>query len=312
LLPAAEHELQAAAALAERAVAAKATTDQWVYPYFLFAQGLAEYRQGRFDRAIAIMKAEAGAVMGPAPRLVVAMAEYRNGQTEAARETLAAAIIHFDWSAAQAAGRDDWIWHLLRREAESMILPHLPAFLQGEYEPQDNAERLALVGICQFRGLYHAAARLYADAFTADPALAEELISECRSRAARGDKEPLGRVEELTMACRYSAARCAALAGCGHGQNGAMLSDTERMHWRKQARDWLGADLAVWAETLDSGSRAARVLVKGILTRWQHDPDLAGLRESTALDRLSAEERKECLTLWQGVGKLLQRAQEGN
>src|SRR4029077_6609552 len=40
LFPAAEDELQAGAALAERAVAAKATTAQWIYPYFLFAQGL--------------------------------------------------------------------------------------------------------------------------------------------------------------------------------------------------------------------------------------------------------------------------------
>src|SRR5262249_26123624 len=51
LLPASEDELHAAAALAEQAVAAKATTDQWIYPFFLFAEGLAEYRQGRFDRA---------------------------------------------------------------------------------------------------------------------------------------------------------------------------------------------------------------------------------------------------------------------
>src|SRR5262249_5801116 len=77
LLPAAEEELQAAAALAERAVAAKATTPEWIYPYFLFAQGLAEYRQGRFDSAISIMKADAGTVMGPAPRLVIATAQYR-------------------------------------------------------------------------------------------------------------------------------------------------------------------------------------------------------------------------------------------
>src|SRR5262249_24507526 len=115
LMPAAEDELQVAAALAERAVAAKATTPQWIYPYFLFAQGLAEYRQGRFDSAIAIMSAEAGTVMGPAPRLVIAMAEYRKGQKEPARETLAAAIVSFDWSAAQVGSRDHWIWHVLRR-----------------------------------------------------------------------------------------------------------------------------------------------------------------------------------------------------
>jgi serine/threonine-protein kinase len=89
LSPAAEDGLQTAVALAERAVAAKATTAQWIYPYFLFAQGLAEYRQGRFDSAISIMRGDAGTVMGPAPRLVMAMAQYRKGQEEEARKTFA-------------------------------------------------------------------------------------------------------------------------------------------------------------------------------------------------------------------------------
>ena len=79
-------------------MAAKATTPEWIYPYFLFAQGLAEYRQGRFDSAIAIMRADAGTVMGPAPRLVIAMAQYRKGQEEEARNTFAAEIIRFDWA----------------------------------------------------------------------------------------------------------------------------------------------------------------------------------------------------------------------
>src|SRR5262249_49443553 len=84
LMPASGDEVQCAVVLAERAVAAKATTDKWIYPYFLFAQGLAEYRQGRFESAIEIMGADAGTVMGPAPRLVIAMAQYRNGQEKEA------------------------------------------------------------------------------------------------------------------------------------------------------------------------------------------------------------------------------------
>jgi serine/threonine-protein kinase len=39
---------------------------------------------------------------------------------------------------------------VLRREAEALILPNLPACLRGDYQPQDNDERLALVGVCQF------------------------------------------------------------------------------------------------------------------------------------------------------------------
>src|SRR5262249_22003379 len=152
-----------------------------------------------------------------------AMAQHAQGQKEQARNALAKAIVAFDWSAAQADSRDVWINHVLRREAEALILPNLPAFLQGEYQPLDNDERLALVGICQFQGRYLAAARLYADAFATDPALAEDLTSACRSRAALGDRHRVGRIEELAIQCRYPAARCAALAGCGLGVDGAKL-----------------------------------------------------------------------------------------
>jgi serine/threonine-protein kinase len=235
------------------------------------------------------------------------MAQHDQGQKQQARKTLARAVAAFDWSAAQADSRDVWIAHILRREAEAAIFPNLPGILRGQYQPVDNDERLALVGICQFQGRCHAAARLYADAFATEPALAEALASECRSRAALGDKQPVGRVEELATECRYPAARCAALAGCGLGKGGAELSAAERAHWRKQARVWLRADLTVWAQTLDCGSRAARVLVGRLLTHWQVDPDLAGLREPRAIDKWSAEERKECVALWNEAARLLKR-----
>jgi hypothetical protein len=64
----------------------------------------------------------------------------------------------------------------------------------------------------------------------------------------------------------------------------------------------------VWAGKLDGGTAADRAQVKTRLTRWQADPDLAGLREPDALDRLSAEERHEWLALWKEVGALLKRA----
>jgi serine/threonine-protein kinase len=311
LLPGTQDELRQATTLADRAAAARESTPLWIYRYFLFAKGLAEYRQGRFDSTTTIMEGEASRVLGPAPRLILAMAQHRQGHKQQARKTLASAIVAFDWRTTQADIRDIWICHILRREAEALILPNLPAFLRGEYQPQDNDERLALVGVCQSQGLFHAAARLYADAFAADPALAESLASDCRTRAALGDKQPVGRVEELNTQCRFPAARCAALAGCGLGEDGARLSEAERTRWRRQAREWLRADLTVWARTLDDGSGAARVLARKMLAQWQVDPDLAGLRESKALDKLPADERKECLALWQAVADLLRRAREG-
>ncbi len=122
LLPGTDDELRQAVALAERAVAER-EGDKWGHPYFEFARGLAEYRQGQFDRAIATMQGGASSVLGPAPRLVLALALHRSGQATEARKTLAAAILAHDWRATQVYGLDQngWIYHILRREAEDLI-----------------------------------------------------------------------------------------------------------------------------------------------------------------------------------------------
>jgi serine/threonine-protein kinase len=309
LQPSTDDETRKAVALIGRAIAAKGSTEDWVYRYFLFARGLADYRQGRLASAISILKGDASKVMGPAPRLVLAMAQYDQGQKQEAAKTLASAIVEFDWRAANADCRDVWIAHVLRREAEAKILQNLSAFLRGEYQPQDNDERLALLGICQFQGRNVAAASLFADALAGDLTLAQLLESACRSRAAQGDKQPVGRVEELTSECRYPAARCAALAGSGQGLDAADLSASDRTRWRKQARDWLEADLAMWSQTLGNGSHSARILVRRLMVYWQTDLDLAGIREPGSLEKLTEEERKECVALWEAVASVLGRAQ---
>jgi hypothetical protein len=68
-----------------------------------------------------------------------------------------------------------------------------------------------------------------------------------------------------------------------------------------------GADLAAWARVLDGDPRGTRLGVRQQLTRWRVDADLVGLRESAELDRLSAEEHKDCLALWAEVEALLAR-----
>ncbi len=122
LAPPSDEDLQIAIVLADRAVAAKSTTPDWIYPYFLFAKGLAEFRQGHFESAISIMDGEAAAVMGPCPRLVIAMAKYRLGNEEEARAVLAKAVSAVDWSVAEVRSHDQWIWHVLRHETEAVIL----------------------------------------------------------------------------------------------------------------------------------------------------------------------------------------------
>ena len=132
LLPAPEDELQQAVALSESAVASGRLGHEAAYPYFLFTQGLARYRQGRFDDAIKLMNSEAASVMGPSPRLILAMAQHQKGEKDQARKTLGEAIESHDWDAAKATSHDAWITHILRREAEALIIRDMPASLDDK------------------------------------------------------------------------------------------------------------------------------------------------------------------------------------
>ena len=255
-------------------------------PEFEFAHGLAEYRRGRFDSAIQLMEGPAAAVAGPSARLVASVAEHQQRQPDRARKALAAAVLSFDWSRARADNADPaWIAHVLRREAESLILPQWPAFLEGKYRPLDNDERLALLGLCQFHDLRGAEAGLLEAAFAADPQLAKDLSTGLRLRAARA----------------------AAVAGSGGGADGARLGDEERARWRKRARDWLRAEVEDWASRPDRSPAADRATAERTLASWRADPDLASLCDPRALDRWPAAERQECLALWSDVAARIER-----
>ncbi len=290
LLPAPEGELRQAVALTERAVAVGRPGHEFAYPYYLFAEGLALYRQGRLDDAIKRMTGEAASVMGPGPRLILAMAQHQQGNKDQARKTLAAAVLSHDWSANRADTHDAWITHILRREAESLIVPELVAFLKGTYQPRDNDERLGLLGICQFQDRRAAEAGLLAVALAADPKLAEDLGAGLRSRAAR----------------------TAAVAGSGGGADGAGLSEEERGRWRQQARAWLGQDLVAWSKRLHGAAPAERAVVQKTLTLWREHHDLAELRDASALEKLPPAEAREWHALWNEVDVVFQRAREGN
>jgi tetratricopeptide (TPR) repeat protein len=308
LLPCSGDDLRRAVALADQAVAAGPKFPRLDNAYLQFVKGMAEYRQGRPAQAVPLLRESAALLPNRAgPRLALAMAQFQSGSPKEARHTLAAAVRAYNWKGPQADHATAWVSHVLRREAEAMILPNLPAFLRGEYRPQDNDERLALLGVCQFHELYAAAASLYADAFEADPELADQLTTECRYRTLGEELPEDDRMEPLETEGRYLAARCAALAGGGLGNDGARLSAAERARWRQQARQWLRADLAQWARSLDSGSELDCNLAKKMLTRWRVEPDLAGLFEPNAPEELSADERKDYLALLHEVSVVAKR-----
>jgi serine/threonine-protein kinase len=213
------------------------------------------------------------------------MALHRSGQVGEARKVFAAAVLDCDWRASQVGNPHGWISHVLRREAESLIVPNLPAFLAGKYQPRDNDERLALLGVCQFTHRSLALAGLYADAFAADPSLAEDHQS--------------GR--------RFRAARAAALVGSARGEDVAGVEEPERARWRQQARQWLRADLAAWNQVLDRDPSAGRDLLSRV-REWRGDSELAGLFEPAELDKLPPDERKDCVALSKEIDGLLTRA----
>ena len=168
---------------------------------------------------------------------------------------------------------------------------------------------------CQFEERYDLAARLFAEATANDPAVANELVSECLLRSASGDTQPVGPVEDLATECRYPLARCAALAASGLGGDAIKIDAAERTQGTAcgQAQAWLRADLAVWAKALENGSPAARALVRKSLAVARIDPDLAGMRARSEprVEKMSGDERQECLTLWEAVRNLLKQAREG-
>ena len=162
----------------------------------------------------------------------------------------------------------------------------LPAVVQGKDRPAA-ADCHDLAELCFVKNHYATAARLYAEALAATPQLTEDL------RAGH----------------RFNAARAAALAGGGHGDDAAGLGEPERAGLRKQARDWLRLDLAAWAKKVDTGTAADRIQAQKTLAPWRDDPDLAGLRDADTLQKLPSAERQDCQALWQEVAALLRRAQ---
>jgi hypothetical protein len=101
----------------------------------------------------------------------------------------------------------------------------------------------------------------------------------------------------------------AALAAAGQGKDAAKLDDKERARLRKQAIDWLRADLTLLEKQLQSGERAARAQVQQNMKHWQQDSDFVGIRDKAALEKLPPDEQKAFTQLWADVAALLKKAE---
>jgi tetratricopeptide (TPR) repeat protein/serine/threonine protein kinase len=232
------------------------------------------YRQAlKYNPDYAEVHCNLGFVLRPQGRFVDALAELRRGHELGSRNP--------SWRYPSA----EWV-----RDAERLVQldAKLPAVLAGEVKPANAAELFEFAVLCRYKKLRAAEAKLFADAFAAEPNLAEELQTQHR----------------------YNAACAAALAGCRQGADAAQLDDPKRARLRKQALGWLTADHAAWAKLAEKPDAPAQL--RQTLEHWQTDPDLAGVRGEAALAKLPEMERDAWRKLWVDVGALLKRCQEPN
>jgi tetratricopeptide (TPR) repeat protein len=159
----------------------------------------------------------------------------------------------------------------------------LPAYLAGTSTPAGPGERIELAKWCLRTRRPRAAVRFYEEAFAGQPKLADDL--------AAGH--------------RYDAACAAALATAGQGRDAGKLESTERARLRRQACDWLRADLAHRIKQTENGSPQACADLRSTLVWWQKDSDLARLRGEEALAQLPAEEQAGWRRLWADVEQAL-------
>ncbi len=243
-------------AIAEYREALRLTPD---YPEAHFTLGLALRAQGEFAEAIGELH-EARVLARTNPQLVRTNPRF-----------------------GQEIGRD-----LAATEQMASLAPRLPAVLTGKSKPVDAVETLGFAWLCYYKMLHGASARLWTEAFHADPKLADDMQAQNR----------------------YNAACAAALAGSGQGKDDPPLDGPTQARWRKQAIDWLRADLAAWSKLLEKDPPAARQSIAQTPQHWKADADLAGLREAAALAKLPEAEQKACRSLWAEVDTLLNKARQ--
>jgi hypothetical protein len=197
-----------------------------------------------------------------------------------ARRALASEVVAGGMSLREAAG-------YFRRLGEAD--PANPAGIPPPPEDEAGLDEWVLDAVWEVLAQDHqfaAATRWYAKAFAAHPDL---LPGSATDR-------------------RYSAARAAVLAGCGKGRGAADLDEASRAGFRRQALEWLRAELEVRRRLLERGPAQAGAIVPN-MKDWLWDIHLAWVRGPEALAKLPESERQAWQKLWTDVADTLARAQ---
>jgi serine/threonine-protein kinase len=173
-------------------------------------------------------------------------------------------------------------------QAERMIAleARLPGLLCGESRPADAREAAEFAQLCFCKQQDAASARLWSEAFASRPAL----------------------VDEPGREYRHQAARAAALAASGRSKHEPDAEPAARKRLRRQALDWLHAELKAVAGLVENGPLRERVMLPTRLGRWKIDPALAGVRDPEEIVSLAEDERREIQDFWSAVDSLLEQA----
>jgi serine/threonine-protein kinase len=172
---------------------------------------------------------------------------------------------------------------ILRRCERMLALEgRLSGIAAGTDKPVRAAEGIDFADLCARKRRYAAAARLYDEAFAADPRQAANL------RFIHGHK----------------AALVAVRAGCGQGEDAASLDGPARTALRGRALAGLRAerDRKAVQQTRSVEDRKMAVVS---LRFWLHEDALAGVREKEALAKLEEDERRQWRELWDSVETLI-------
>jgi serine/threonine protein kinase/Flp pilus assembly protein TadD len=260
-----------------------------------------EYREAvRINKAAASAYYGLGIALQGLERLDEAIAAYREtlrlnknhaqahcnlGQVYLARGEFANALPYLKQGHALGSKQAGWPYPSAEwvRQCERMIElePKFPLVLKRKLDPPA-AERIEFADMAYVKRLYAFAARLYREALAAEQALDQQ---------------------------RYPAARAAARAGCGQGEDDGTLDDMARADWRQQALQWLQAELAEGARKLPGAAAKVRAELAQALQQWQRDAALACVRDASALEKLPDVEQETWRLFWDQVEVLRKRAQ---
>ncbi|MDB5350208.1 MAG: serine/threonine protein kinase [Planctomycetota bacterium] len=279
-----------------------------------YALGLAHHKQGRHD--------EAAAAFRYAIRIRPELAEAHDslghtllaqGRHEEAAEAFRDAIRirpgyarsycklghlsrnqgRFDEASAESRTRDGlgsrppwrtvFAPRIADRAALASLNARLPALLRGNDQPKDNVERLTLGQLCYDLKWFAASSRFWGEALADDPKMSDGLAA----------------------GVRYNAARSAAMAGVGRGEDNPIPDEAARASLRRRSREWLRVELSACKTAAQTAGAVNREMVVETLGHWKIDPDFTGVRDEKELVSLPEAERNEWRALWADVDVIL-------